>query len=206
MNRQNRLLIVPAMIKTALALILLTLVALPAFAQTSELGIAFGGVSRRPLGSDKDSVPAISSGWNFGTSVKEIYYSIVVQPGVRFKIKAGEMDSKLTFVTTTPATPPDTAATSVRHNVNGQVEHIEGVVDYRFSEPFGSTGLFAGAGLYHQKGGGRNETNYGLSAGVNGDFPLSKRYGIIVEATYHWTNFDARSRYITATAGLRISF
>jgi hypothetical protein len=206
------------MIKTALALILLTLVALPAFAQTSELGIAFGGVSRRPLGSDKGSDPALSSGWNFGSSVKEIYYSIVVQPGMRFKIKAGEMDSKLTFVTTTPPPPPDTppttrrtqrkrtAATSVRHNVNGQVEHIEGIVDYRFSEPFGSTGLFAGAGLYRQKGGGRNETNYGLSAGVNGDFPLSRRYGIIVEGTYHWTNFDARSRYITATAGLRISF
>ncbi len=205
------------MIKTALALILLTLVALPAFAQTSELGIAFGGVSRRPLGPDKrpvgpdNKVPPIASGWNFGSSVKEIYYSVVVEPGTRFKIKAGEMDSKLTFVTTTPAIPAtattaEIPATSTRQHLNGQVEHIEGLVDYRFSEAFGSTGLFAGAGLYRQKGGGRNETNYGLSAGVNGDFPLSKRYGIVVEGTYHWTNFDARSRYITATAGLRMKF
>src|SRR5260221_6901350 len=111
LNRQNRLLIVPAMIKTVLALILPNLVALPAFAQPSELGIACGGVSRRPLGPDKEplspdnKVPPISSGWNFGSSVKEIYYSIVVEPGTRFKIKAGQMDSKLTFVTTTPAIP-----------------------------------------------------------------------------------------------------
>jgi hypothetical protein len=206
LNRQNRLLIVPAMTKTALALTLLILVAVPAFAQTSELGFSFGGVSRRPDGADKKEVPPLTSGWTFGSSVKEVYYSILLEPTTRFKIKAGEMDSKLTFVTIIPATSPDAKPTVIRHNTTGQVEHVDGLIDYRFDEPFGSTGLFAGAGLYRQKGGGMNETNYGLSAGVNGDFPLNKRSGVVVEGAYHWTNFDDRSRYITVTAGLRFRF
>jgi hypothetical protein len=198
------------MTKTALALVLLSLATVPALAQTNELGIAFGGVSRRPDGGDKnankDSTNPLTSGWNFGSSVKEIYYSIALDPSTRFKIKAGEMDSKLTFVTTTPAVAPATKPTLVRTNTRGQVEHIEGVVDYRFAEPFGSTGLFAGAGVYRQKGGGMDETNYGFTAGVNGDFPFNKRYGAVLEGAYHWTNFDDRSRYLTVSAGLRLRF
>jgi hypothetical protein len=197
------------MTKTSLAFILLILLAVPVFAQTNELGIAFGGVNRRLLGPDKDS--GVSTSWSFGSSVKEVYYSITLDPSVRFKIKAGEMDSSVTFVTTTPAVPasgstPAVPAVSTRHNATGQIEHIEGVADYRFAEAFGSTGLFAGVGIYRQKGGGMGETNYGFSAGVNGDFPLNKRSGVVIEGTYHWTNFDASSRYITATAGLRFRF
>jgi hypothetical protein len=197
------------MTKTSLALALLVLVAVPAFAQTNEVGISLGGVNRRLLALDKRS--DVTTSWSFGSSVKEIYYSITIEPDVHFKIKAGEMDSSVTFVTTVPAIPAtDTTAAvpavSTRHNATGQIEHIEGVADYRFAEPFGSTGLFAGVGLYRQKGGGMSETNYGFSAGVNGDFPINKRSGVIVEGTYHWTNFDAGSRYITATAGLRYRF
>ena len=199
MNRQNRLLIVPIMTKTALALVLLALVAVPVSAQTSELGILFGGASRRPSGADKDS-GLKSNDWKFGDSVKEIYYSIALDPSTRFKVKAGQMDSTVTFVS-------GTGATTTRTHLDGQVEHIEGVVDYRFSEPFGSTGLFAGVGLYKQSASGNHdETNYGLSAGVNGDFPLSSRYGIVAEGTYHWINFTDRSRYITIAAGFRIKF
>ena len=32
-----------------------------------------------------------------------------------------------------------------------QVEHVDALIDYRFSEAFGSTGLFAGVGLYRQR-------------------------------------------------------
>ena len=199
MNRQNRLLIVPAMTKTTLALVLLVFAALPAVAQTSELGILFGGVSRQALRADKGTNGLTNNAWTLSGGAKEIYFSIVLEPQTRFRIKAGQMNSKVTFVT-------GTGDTAVRDHRDGQVEHVEGVVDYRFSEPFGSTGLFVGVGMYKQSAGGMSETNYGLSAGVNGDFPLSKRYGIVVEGTYHWINFADSSRYLTATAGLRISF
>ncbi len=39
-----------------------------------------------------------------------------------------------------------------------------------------------------------------------GDFPLSRRYGVVVEGTYHWVNYHYRPRYLTLTGGLRITF
>jgi hypothetical protein len=71
----------------------------------------------------------------------------------------------------------------------GSMEHIDALIDYRFSEPFGSTALFAGLGLYRQHGsltadavpeaqrGNTSEMNYGFSGGVNGDFPITRRTG-----------------------------
>jgi hypothetical protein len=91
--------------------------------------------------------------------------------------------------------------------VDGEIQHIEANVEYRFSEPFGTTGLFAGIGFYRQSGDdSESTTNYGVNGGVNADFPLSRRYGIVVEGTYHWTSADFQSRYMTVAAGLRVSF
>ena len=42
--------------------------------------------------------------------------------------------------------------------------------------------------------------------GVNADFPFSRRYGLIAEGTYHWLHTKVRQRFVTLTAGLRISF
>src|SRR5206468_12558732 len=89
---------------------------------------------------------------------------------------------------------------------NGRIEHVEGILDYRFSEPFGSTGLFAGAGMYRATGGNHTQTDFGLSFGVNGDFPIHPRFGVVVEGTYHMTRLETHTRFITATAGLRVSF
>jgi len=89
----------------------------------------------------------------------------------------------------------------------GRIQHLDALIDYKFSEPYGSTGLFAGVGFYRdQPRNGSSQSNYGFSAGVNGDFPLSRRYGVIVEGTYHWVNFDYNPRLVTLTGGLRISF
>jgi hypothetical protein len=190
--------------KTALALILLTLAALPAVAQSSEFGVMFGGINRRASGKDQEGQdpptvnPLPDSDWKLHGSVREIYYSVQLEPGTRFRIKAGTADTATTFLVGDP---------KVRTNfTDGRLEHVEGVVDYRFAEAFGSTGLFGGVGLYRQKGGDNEESSYGVSFGVNADFPLSPRYGIVVEGTYHWTHFDASPRYITATAGLRLKF
>lgn len=195
MNRQNRLLIVPAMTKTALALILLTLAAVPAFAQTSEFGISYGGVNRRTTSDDQAAGIPKSDFWHLGDSAKEVYVGVQLDPGTWFRVKVGEMDSTTVFVT-------DAGHTFTK----GKVDHIDGVVDYRFSEAFGTTGLFGGVGLYRQHGGGLTETNFGASAGVNADFPLNPHYGVRLEATYHWANFDARTSFITGTVGLRIRF
>ena len=202
--------IVPRMIRTLLALSLLT--AAPAFAQTSEFGILLGGSKRLISHSDEAAGLGISDSFKFSNSVREIYYSVALEPGTRFRIKAGEITAPVAFQF-------NTVEGRIRRDAaQGKIEHIDGLIDYKFSESFGSTGLFAGIGLYRQSGtvadptlaagqtSRQEETNYGFSGGVNADFPMSRRAGVIVEATYHWVNYQYKPRYITLTGGLRFSF
>lgn len=183
--------------KNALLIGLLALTALPAAAQFSEFGILLGGSKRLISSRDADQGIGVSDNFKFSNSVKELYYSVVLDDYSRFKIKAGQITAPAAFQI-------DNARVDVE---KAKVEHIDALVDYRFSEPFGSTGLFAGFGLYRQSAADQqDETNYGLSAGINADFPLSRRYGVIVEGAYHWVNFHYRPRYLTLTGGLRISF
>jgi hypothetical protein len=170
---------------------------LPLLAQSSEFGLLFGGSKRM-----NDAGAQGQSGINdfkFGNSVKEIYYGTEIDPGTIFRIKAGSVSLPLVYgASATPSNPTV---------VKGKIDHVDAVVDYRFSEPFGSTGLFAGVGMYRQSASGQqSDTNVGLSGGVNADFPLSRRYGIVGEATYHWVHTVERQRFVTLTGGLRISF
>jgi hypothetical protein len=175
----------------------LVLTALPAAAQVSEFGILLGGSKRLISSRDQEQGIGVSDNFKFSNSVKEIYYSVVLDDYSRFKIKAGQITAPGAFQIDNARVDVDKA----------KVEHIDALVDYRFSEPFGSTGLFAGLGLYRQSATDQqDETNYGFSGGINADFPLSRRYGIIVEGAYHWVNFHYRPRYLTLSGGLRISF
>ncbi len=204
--------IMPRMIRITFAVAFALLISAPAFAQTSEFGILIGGSKRLVSHTDEAAGLGISDNFKFNNSVREIYYSVALEPGTRFRIKAGQIEAPVAFQFAT-------ADGNLRSDLpKGKVEHIDGLVDYRFSEAFGSTGIFAGVGLYRQSGditdtrvplaqrGHQEETNYGLSGGINGDFPMSRRSGVIVEATYHWLNYHYRPRYVTLTAGLRFSF
>jgi hypothetical protein len=176
--------------KAALLLMFLTLT-VSAFAQTSQIGFNLGGSKR--FFATKDNVQ--SDNWKISNSVREIWYGFNIEPDTMLKIKAGEI--------TAPLGDADVATPNV---VKGRIEHLDLLVDYRFSEPFGTTGLFAGAGLYRQRSGGTpNEgTDYGFSFGANGDFPLSRRYGVVIEGAYHWVNYSYKPRFLTLTGGLRI--
>jgi hypothetical protein len=94
-----------------------------------------------------------------------------------------------------------------REAIRKLAQHADGVIEYRFSEPYGYTGLFAGAGIYRQKTGSREETDYGVQGGITALFPLNRTYAIAVEGAYHWVNvYHPRPRYVTVGAGLRIAF
>jgi len=117
-----------------------------------------------------------------------------------FKVQVGRIDTPIAIRETT-------AGRVVQHDVDGQLQHVEGVVEYRFSEPMGSTGLFAGVGFYrHQASGFGTTSDYGFPVGVTADFPISRRYGFITAATLHFTNADFRPRYLTVSGGLRLGF
>lgn len=202
--------------KPALLLIVLAFSSLPAFAQifngpTSEVGVMFGGSKRLASGNETSAngqtteplAPLRNTGFSFRNSVKEIYYSVALEPDTRLKIKVGEIETPVSFENL-----PAGATDVVRHNyAKGTIQHADAIIDYRFSEPYGSTGLFAGVGLYRQAHSGEtDESGYGFSGGVNGDFPISRHVGFVAEATYHRVFFDYKTAILTVSGGLRFSF
>ena len=182
--------------RAALAAALLLAAALPLSAQTSEFGILFGGVKRLNDLPNDQGVSGIKD-FSFNNSVKEVFYGTRLDSDTMFKIKAGEITVPVVF----------DAGNGTFSEAKGKVDHVDAIVDYRFSESFGTGGIFGGVGMYRTSAPGvADDTNAGLSAGVNADFPLSRRYGIMVEGTYHWLHTTVRQRFVTLTGGLRISF
>lgn len=184
--------------RTALAFALL-LASTPLMAQESEFGILAGAAKRASV--SVDGITPLGSDLSLDNSVIEIFYAAPLDPVTYFKIKAGRIEAPGAFVRESGNV--DVAA--------AEIEHVDGLIEYRFSEPFGSAGIFAGGGLYRQRGStpagdDLSETDFGFSAGVNGDFPLTRNLGLLVEAGYHWVQFETRPRYLTVAGGLRISF
>jgi hypothetical protein len=199
--------------KTGFALAFLLLSTMPAIAQTSEFGLLIGGSKRLISHSDQAKGLGISDNFKFSNSNREVYYAVQVDPGTFFRIKGGQIEGPVAFQFTDAAGHP--ARTDVP---KGKVEHVDALIDYRFSEAFGSTGLFAGVGLYRQRAslsdlavpalqrGNQTETNFGFQGGVNGDFPMTRRTGFIAELAYHWINYNYKVRYVTLSGGLRFTF
>jgi hypothetical protein len=181
--------------KTAFSLVILLAAALPAAAQTNEIGILFGGSKAMKSAAGKGP---------FERGLRQIYYGVQIEPGTWIKVNLAKFDTQTAFQTGTFDVHGKQIFTTDK---NGSIEHADVIVQYSFSEPWGSTGLFAGGGIYRQNGSGRSETDWGYQLGVNGLFPLSRRYGVVGEASYHYMNFYApRPRYVTGGIGLRMTF
>jgi hypothetical protein len=204
--------ILPAMKRVVLAVAVLAVVSVaplplsaqtaPLAGQTSQFGILFGGVKRLndlPLSQGQKTV----NDFSFSNSVKEVFFGTRLEPDTMFKIKAGEITVPVVYDTGTT----DATGNKVFAQAKGKVDHVDAIVDYRFSEAFGSTGIFGGVGMYRTSAPGvADDTNAGLTAGVNADFPLSRRDGLMFEGSYHWLHTTVHQRFITLTGGLRISF
>lgn len=190
-----------AMKKTLMLLAVLVVGTLPLAAQSTEFGVIFGGSAR-----STDDSPVLGESldddFSLSSSAIDFYYGVALDPGTIFKMRVGRIETPVGL----------TGVDGARSDVEGEVEHLDAVIEYRFSEPFGSAGLFGGIGLYRQTGtpaAGESEiseTDYGFLAGITADFPLSRRYGIVLDATHHWTKLPFKPRYLTAGAGLRIRF
>ncbi len=189
--------------RTSLLLALIVLSALPAVAQSNELGIIVGGSRRFVDGAPKEAgVEFDDSTFSLSNNAFDLYWALQLEPDVYVKIKGGRIQGPIAVGYNIEGDDK-----LYRKDVEGEVQHLEANVEYRFSEPFGSTGLFAGVGFYRQSAPDTDSTaNYGVNGGVNADFPLSRRYGIVLEGTYHWTNSHFQSRFMTVGGGLRVSF
>jgi hypothetical protein len=216
---QKRLRIVAAMKKSACFLLFL-LVAAPAFAQSQQFGILLGGAKRLYSGHDKDAAatngepPLPIDRFRLTSGAREVFYAVQIEPATLFKIQAGQWNTDVGIVQSgtddkgNPTGDP-------KFPRSGTIQHADGIIDYRFDEPFGTTGLFAGLGLYRWSASGPppdakhdvpTETNYGYVLGVNGEFPITKRYAFMVEGAYHWINMSSPVRYVTVTGGVRVGF
>lgn len=201
------------MIKPAFVLAVL-LGAAPLAAQSTEFGVIYGGSSRSVDDGDGPFTPegrSFDDNFSFSRSSVEFFYGVDLDEGTMFRIKAGKIDTPVRLALSLPEAPDE----ELGYDVEGEVQHIDAVIDYRFDESFGSTGLFAGIGLYRSvgrrddivpEGTDMTEMDYGFLAGVNAEFPLSRRYSVMLEATHHWTKLSFNPRFLTVGGGLRIAF
>jgi hypothetical protein len=190
--------------KTLILLGLSLVAAVPVFAQHNEIGLLVGGAkAMKTLAGGKS---------DFQHGFEEISYGATMEQDTIFKIKLGRMNAKTAFASSAKDDKGNNIVDPGDVDPDGQIEYADAVIEYRFSEPFGSTGLFAGTGLYRQSGrsttgANLSESDYGFVGGVNGLFPISRNIGISAEAAYHWVHFyNPKPRYVTIGVGLRLAF
>jgi len=199
----TRFAIFAAMKRASLLLALLLFSAVPLFAQSSEFGVIVGG-SRRFIdnGLREDGVSWLDSSFSFSNSSVELYWALPLDEDAYIKFKAGRIETQIAEAYSVPGVDEN-----FRRDAEGEVQHVDAVAEYRFQEPYGSTSIFGGLGLYRQSADGlATKNNFGWSVEANADFPLTRHYGIVLETAYHWTRGDFRPRYLTIGGGLRFAF
>src|SRR5258706_6143720 len=115
--------------KTLILLSFLLLAALPALAQNNEVDLLVCGA--------KALKTAATGKSDFQHGFEEISYGVEIDQSTIFKINLGRMEAKTAFVS------KDASGKQVVDAVDnkGQVEYADATIEYRFAEPFGSTGL-----------------------------------------------------------------
>lgn len=203
MNNQNSSRIVPAMKRTFFLVALLVGSALPAVAQENEIGVMVGGSRRFVDGAPREEgVEFADSTFSFSNNSFELFWARPIDPETWIKLKAGRIETQVPV-----AYQLEGDETIYRRDAEGEVTHIEANLEYRFDEPYGSTALFAGIGMYQQEAeDADSSSSFGVNVGVNADFPITRRYGFVLETAYHWVRADFQPRYLTLSGGLRISF
>jgi hypothetical protein len=204
LNNQNSSRIVRRMKRTSLFVAaMLVLGALPAAAQTNETGFVVGGSRLFVDGANREQGVEFSDAtFSFSNTVFELFWAHKLDEDTWLRLKAGRIESIVPMSYRVEGSP-----TLFRQDVDGEVQHVDLNVEYRFSEAYGQTAIFAGAGLYRQSADGFDtQSNYGFNFGINADFPITRRYGFVLESAYHFTRADFQPRYLTLGGGLRVSF
>lgn len=198
--------------RTLFLLALILVSAVPVVAQESnEFGVIVGGSRRFVKGAPHPNEDDfIESNFSFSNNSIELYWAMPIEPDLKLKFKGGRLETQIAipYLLPDPAFPNDRSKDiENRRDVEGQVHHLETLIEYEFDEPFGSSGLFAGLGYYRMSASGEeSRSTWGVNAGVNADFPITRRYGAVLEAAYHWTRAEFDPRYMTVGGGFRVSF
>ena len=95
----------------------------------------------------------------------------------------------------------------VNHLTDAELSYATIAGEYYYHEGWYESGLIFGLGAYQLDGTNllgesEDETAFGITAGVNGLFELTRRFSLVVELTGHWADFDDSNVFIMANAGL----
>jgi hypothetical protein len=177
--------------------------ALPAAAQTNEFGFVVGGSRMFVDGADREpGVEFSDATFSFSNTSFDLFWAKQMDEETWLRFKAGRIESIVPMSYRVAGND-----TLFRRDVEGEVQHAEVNVEYRFSEAYGQTAIFAGVGLYRQAAEDfETQSNYGFNFGINADFPITRRYGFVLESAYHWTRADFQPRFLTLGGGFRVSF
>ncbi|HEY0159988.1 MAG TPA: hypothetical protein VGF28_22065 [Thermoanaerobaculia bacterium] len=192
-----------------LAVAVVVLSAFPLMAQSNEVGVLVGGSRMFVDGANREpGVEFSDANFSLSNNSFELFWGRQLDEGTWLKFKVGRIQTPVPIAYERPDGPDAGNEPDVyRRDEDGEVVHAEVNVEYRFSEAFGSTGIFAGVGTYNQGADGFDSTtNFGFNVGLNADFPISRRYGFVLETAYHWNRTDFQPRYLTLGGGLRVSF
>lgn len=163
-------------------LILIALITLPIIAQAQEssVGLLLGAAENASDGVDL----------NLKDAVIEAFYEVPLERGTSLRLMYGNVDTEVTTQGITS---------------KGNVEYLDALISYEFDETYGSSS-FGGIGVYRQKGDIGDESDYGYQVGVNGTFPVTRRFAFMAELAYHWANFEKSTSFLMATGGVRYKF
>ncbi|MDQ3282286.1 MAG: hypothetical protein M3Q69_12850, partial [Acidobacteriota bacterium] len=170
--------------------------ALPLFAQsadTSQFGLIIGGSRMFVEGAPREEGVEFSDAtFSFANNSFDLFWATQLEPDTWLRLRAGRIEGPVPVAYTVAGSD-----TVFRRDANGEVQHLGVDVQYNFDEPYGSTGIFAGVGLYRVSAPDADtSSSYGFNVGVNADFPITRRYGFVLETAYHWSRTDFQPRFL----------
>lgn len=181
------MLIVTRMNRTRFLVALLVLfLPISAQAQASAIGVSVGGGE-----SLEDRLD-----FSLDDTVFQIYYETSFGQGTTFRAQYGTFDTQV-----------EITDADVVSKVDSTVEFVNLIGQYEFDEVYGQSAIFGGLGFYrHDIEGFDREKDWGLVVGVNGAFPVTRRFALTAEAAYHWADFEENLSVIVFSVGAKIRF
>lgn len=140
--------------------------------------------------------PDVEPGKGFGNPSYQLGFSLVTQPRTLVGVRFGQLGF---------------GSERFDNLVDAELTYLTVAGEYRFDEGYYDGGLYLGIGGYKLDGtqvapGGGEGTGIGLAFGVNGEFEINRRFGILVELSGHYADLEQAHFFAMAHAGLAYHF
>lgn len=148
-------------------------------------GVGFGGSV------DADPGDGIDHGsWQLGVGM-------ITEPRTLFEVRVGQIG----FSSDEP----------LENLLDADLTYLTLAGEYKFDQTYYESGIYLGLGGYQLEGvdaGGadRDDTGFGLVLGVTGEFPITRRFGVLVEFSGHYADLDTAQFFAMGHAGVAFHF